>query len=344
MSNTRSWLITITSLACLIAGCRTDPALNGLENECRVRQFQKLDAEAARDKAQAARDKAQAALDACRKENALLKKQLEEMGANDRPRSSAGRGSDTPPNGTPQSLGPDDARPPTIEVPLLPLPSGPSSQRPKETPPGPIAPKNGSTSGNGPTIRGAAFVKANNREVHRVTLNPSLTGGYNKNHLAGDDGLVVVVEPRDAAGNFVAAAAPVSVVLLDGALTGDASRVARWDWTAAEFAARYRKTPLMEGFSLEMPWSAASPAHGDLQLFVRYNTDDGRKLETDRPVHIALAGRPAERWSAVTPPLVASGGSGVPGVSSGQELDPAAQETSDRQTAARRLPWSPERR
>ncbi|MGO8750157.1 MAG: hypothetical protein ACLQNE_29780 [Thermoguttaceae bacterium] len=344
MSNTRAWLAAITSLACLIAGCRTDPALNGLEKENFYREVQKDEAEAARDKAQAARDKAQAALDACRRENALLKKQLEEMGASDRPRSPASRGSDTTPSGTPQSLDPDDARPPTIEVPLLPLPSGPSSQRPKETPPSPIAPKNGSASGNGPTIRGAALVKADNREVHRVTLNPSLTGGYNKNRLAGDDGLIVVIEPRDAAGNFVAAAAPVSIVLLDGALTGEASRVARWDWTAAEFAARYRKTPLMEGFYLEMPWPAASPAHGDLHLFVRYNTDDARKLETDRPVHIALAGRPAERWSAVTPPLVAPGVPGAAGVSSGQELDPAAQEPSDLQTAARRLPWSPERR
>ncbi|MGO8753227.1 MAG: hypothetical protein ACLQNE_45400 [Thermoguttaceae bacterium] len=41
------------------------------------------------------------------------------------------------------------------------------------------------------------FIKADNREVHRGRLNPSLTDGCNGNHLAGDDGLVVAFDPPD---------------------------------------------------------------------------------------------------------------------------------------------------
>ena len=74
--------------------------------------------------------------------------------------------------------------------------------------------------------------------------------------------------------------------------------MARWDWTAAQFASRYRKTPLMEGFYLEMPWPAASPSHSDLHLFIRYVTDDGRKLQIEprphrprRPPGGAMVGR-----------------------------------------------------
>jgi hypothetical protein len=137
--------------------------------------------------------------------------------------------------------------------------------------------------------------------VDRVTLNRALTGGYDRDARSGDAGVAVLVEPRDVQGRLVPAAGPISVVLLDRGLSGNAARVARWDFTAEQTATLYRKTPYGEGFFLEMPWSGNPPAHSHLHLFVRYSTKDGRNVEASREVDVAVPAGKGRNWLALTP-------------------------------------------
>ena len=83
------------------------------------------------------------------------------------------------------------------------------------------------------TSAGASALR-DNAAVAQITLHPALTGGIGTSGRHGDEGLLVVVEPRDFAGNIVNASGSVSVALLDPALTGEQARLARWDFTAAE--------------------------------------------------------------------------------------------------------------
>jgi hypothetical protein len=143
--------------------------------------------------------------------------------------------------------------------------------------------------------------RADNRRVDRITLNRALTGGYDRDTRSGDAGVAVLVEPRDAQGRLVPAAGPISVVLLDRGLSGNAARVARWDFTAEQTATLYRKTPYGEGFFLEMPWSGNPPAHSHLHMFVRYSTKDGRNVEASREVDVAMPAGGGRNWLALTP-------------------------------------------
>ena len=101
----------------------------------------------------------------------------------------------------------------------------------------------------------------------------------------------MVIEPRDARGRLLDAPADIQVVALDPALTGQEARVARWDVTAAEASARLGDGP-DRGIHLNLPWPDRPPAHNKLHLFVRYLTSDGRKLQADGLVEVALPGRP----------------------------------------------------
>ena len=74
---------------------------------------------------------------------------------------------------------------------------------------------------------------ADNSSVAQITLHPALTGGIGSGGRPGDEGLLVVVEPRDFGGNIVNAPGDISVALLDPALTGEQARLARWDFAAA---------------------------------------------------------------------------------------------------------------
>jgi len=142
---------------------------------------------------------------------------------------------------------------------------------------------------------------ADNRQVARITLNGLFTGGYDADGHPGDEGVAASIEPRDARGRLIAAAAPVSVVLLDPAEQGQSARIARWDFSAEEIAAMSQAAQGTEGIHLAMDWPDSPPAHGRLHLFVRYTTDDGRKLEADQEIAVDIHGRQTRRWKATSP-------------------------------------------
>jgi hypothetical protein len=148
-------------------------------------------------------------------------------------------------------------------------------------------------------VGGTSIVpSADSAQVDRITHHRLLVGGWEFDGRPGDEGIFLLVEPRDAEGRLLAAAAPVSVVLLDRGLAGEAARVARWDLTAEQVATLFRRLDVGEGIYLELPWSAAPPVHGHLHLFVRYTTRDGRRLEASRELDITLANQAAQQdWT-----------------------------------------------
>ena len=188
-----------------------------------------------------------------------------------------------------------------------------------------------------PTTDDAVPCQADNTQVAAITLCDRLTGGYDLDRRAGHEGIIAVVEPRDADGRLVPAAAAVSVVLLDPALPGDAARVARWELTAEEIAKRYRKTPLSEGIHLELVWPRALPIHSRLHMFVRYLTDDGRKLQGDRDIEIDV---PALEARAPMPALSAqsSRAPGRPTTEWQRRHSPATQAPADEPIRTALLP------
>jgi hypothetical protein len=137
-------------------------------------------------------------------------------------------------------------------------------------------------------------VHGDNTKVAAITIRPIVAGGSRAGQPPGGDGIALWIEPRDQAGNLVRAAAPVAVVVLDPdpSMTGEAARVARWDFAAEATGAFYRKTATAEGIFLELTWPGDPPKHRSLEVFVRYTTDDGRKIEVRRKIHLDLADRP----------------------------------------------------
>ena len=85
----------------------------------------------------------------------------------------------------------------------------------------------------------------NSRQVASIAINRELTGGIAAAGGPGDDGLLVVVAPRDRRGRPVAAPADMSVAVFDPAVRdeeGLAVLVGRWDFTAAETGSLFRRT------------------------------------------------------------------------------------------------------
>ena len=128
-------------------------------------------------------------------------------------------------------------------------------------------------------------------------LNPQQTRGADFDGQPGDDGLRIVLEPRNAGEDFVSEAGTLSVVVLDPDRQGDAARIARWDFDQSATRQMLAATSPGRGMKLEVPWPAAAPTASRLKLFVRYETTDGRRLQADRDVFVTPPGQAISRWT-----------------------------------------------
>jgi hypothetical protein len=122
--------------------------------------------------------------------------------------------------------------------------------------------------------------------ITQITLNRKLTGGHNVDGHPGDEGVMVVVEPLNAAGDLVEVPGPVAIVVLDPAIDGDAARIARWDFTSQEAASHIKRTPLGDGLHFDLRWPHSPPVHRVLNLYVRYTTADGRRLQVEKQIEV----------------------------------------------------------
>jgi hypothetical protein len=244
----------------------------------------------------------QAQLDSCHRENAALRSQLGGSGTSTR-RSRESAGIEPPltelgePSALPlprRSTAPLEAAPPYQGPPLI---SPPSSDRPDGLlPQGPVEEWPGPAELDEPeTIAPAsanlpleprADEAGTGGPVTKITLNKQLTGGHNRDDFPGDDGVMVVIEPRTAQNQIVRVPGELSIVILDPALEGADSRVARWDFSAEETARLFKKTLLGEGIHLALPWPGPPPANSKLVLFVRYRGPDGEERIAEQPIRV----------------------------------------------------------
>jgi hypothetical protein len=204
-------------------------------------------------------------------------------------------------SGTPVDLSELDV--PTIHLPTSPADTPPADTPPRETgklrlsPPAAELPAPAGDSASAPRASPAPLEQPpSDRRVTHLFLNPALTGGSDFDGQPGDDGLLVVLEPRNEANQYIPAAGSVSVVVLDPNRVGDAARIARWDFDAAELADKFDHGTT-RGLNLTLPWPATPPPGEKLHLFVRYVAPDGRKLQSDREIFLRRGEDIAQAWT-----------------------------------------------
>ncbi len=177
----------------------------------------------------------------------------------------------------PDSTNDLDLAPPKVELPA-----------PAESTPAPVAPAQPES---------LPAPAPSDTKITHLFLNPILTGGANLDSRPGDDGLSVVVEPRNATDEYVPHAGAISIVVLDPSKAGEEARVARWNFDLAATEQKLKTTSAARGIRLQMPWPAAPPANDRLHLFVRYLAADGRQIQTDREIFLTPPGQLSERWT-----------------------------------------------
>ncbi len=138
-------------------------------------------------------------------------------------------------------------------------------------------------------------------QITELHLDPARTGGWQMDDEPGDDGIRVVLQPRNEQHQYVPSPGRVSVVLLDEQTR---ERVARWEFTSADTEMALQKAQAGQGIELTMPWQDSPPEHSRLRLFVRYWLPDGQVVQQDREINVTPSGRLAARWMPRSLPRV----------------------------------------
>jgi hypothetical protein len=150
-----------------------------------------------------------------------------------------------------------------------------------------------------PVSTGPTLLEPADPRITHVHINPQQTGGSEFDPKPGDDGILLVVEPRNRSEAFVPLAGPLTVVVLDYAKrdAGDEARIARWELTAKQVDQSLRNNSTQRGIFLRLPWGEDRPKSSRLMVAVRYSTADGRVLEATRDIFITLPGQLSQRWT-----------------------------------------------
>jgi len=258
------WKHLVWCAGLFVLGCRADNSTVLLERDLRLQEDRIYQLQACLEDSQAARE-------STIRENEALKHELDEASAS----GFSGAGPET------------DLRAPRIDLPEADEPS--YRDRPDLAPPtiDLPAPSDPPAVEMAPGDEQAIIVES---PPTQLVINSRLTGGLDRDGRGGDEGILVVFEPRDAAGHLVRWPGKVSVVLMDPALEGEAARIARWNFAADEVPAHILSTVFGRGLQFELLWPGEPPRHDELVLFVRFTTDEGRKLTSDTKITIRPPG------------------------------------------------------
>jgi hypothetical protein len=118
----------------------------------------------------------------------------------------------------------------------------------------------------------------------------------------GDDGLDVLVEPRDCEGQAIKAPGELFIEVQEVTKQGLKAPLSSWEFGADELRCKWRAGLLSTGYSLTLPWRVW-PSTEKLRVIARFRMTDGRIFEADKDITVRLG--PAElRKQAATPEVL----------------------------------------
>ena len=147
-------------------------------------------------------------------------------------------------------------------------------------------------SGNGILLEGSEITGQFRRastvmEVASVSINESATRGEDLDGIPGDEGLVLLIQPRSDAGNVIQTSGDLTVSIVDPRETGERQTLGTWQFSAAEVPNFFvRQELIQQGILLHLPWDSQVPRHPNLVVKVQFSDSTQRQHVSSGEVEI----------------------------------------------------------
>lgn len=152
--------------------------------------------------------------------------------------------------------------------------------------------------------------KPSDMRIVEMGFHPILCRAANFDDQSDDDGLVLVLQPKNERGELVPTFADLEITLLDPARQGQAATIGHWKYSAAEVKAKFQPIGSNQGIHLTLPWNGPDPSADRVIVFVYYTLPDGRQVVNDKSIFISGKGSLKTVWvprAASNSPIVAAG-------------------------------------
>lgn len=113
------------------------------------------------------------------------------------------------------------------------------------------------------------------------------TGGIDDDNCSGDEGILVVIVPRDSDGSAVKANGQARVTALQVSPGGLKAPLSQWDVSPAYLRRNWKTGLLSSGYFVSLPWQTV-PMTEQLKIVVQFQTLDGAWFEADRVIQVRL--------------------------------------------------------
>jgi hypothetical protein len=143
-------------------------------------------------------------------------------------------------------------------------------------------------------------VSADNRIVE-IGFHPALCRANDGDGDSKSDGLYLVLQPRNASGQFVEAAGEASIVILDPQQAENRGRIGQWSFSEAEIRKRMQPLGSSQGIHLTLDWQKQRPLSDRVTVLVRYSLPDKRTLVNEREIHLPRPGTAKSAWMPRAP-------------------------------------------
>lgn len=138
------------------------------------------------------------------------------------------------------------------------------------------------------------------------------TGGVDDDGAPGDDGLMVVIVPRDEDGAGVKVPGRIDIAAWEITPAGIKNPIGSWCLPVEKVRPTWRSGFISTGYFIAVPWQTI-PSQERIRVAVRFTTFDGRAFETDKDFTVRLRESPRIDNPASFPNTPVQPGSGPQG-------------------------------
>jgi len=151
-------------------------------------------------------------------------------------------------------------------------------------------------SGSGAKITEAAEV-VKDRRVVELAFHPILCRSVNFDDDEHDDGVFLVLQPRNRAGQFVPSPASLAIEIIDPGRDNETSRIGQWTYSATEVASKIHPIGSQQGIHLTLPWNGPNPKADRITVRATYTYENGRQIAASKEFFISGPGMLKTVWA-----------------------------------------------
>jgi len=133
--------------------------------------------------------------------------------------------------------------------------------------------------------------KIEDRKIVEIAFHASLCRGNNLDEDSGDDGIYLVLQPKNANGEFVPRPADLTIVAVDPNLQGEEAKIARWSISRSDAASNMQPAGISQGIHLSLPFQEKKPTGDRVIVYVRYELPNGLRAVNEHQIFVSQKGK-----------------------------------------------------